>query len=314
MKVIIYLLFLVSVSAFANDNDESFFSLLEIQQAKPVDLAKSFTITASDGLELAARAYVPQTSKAVLIFYHGGGAHSGVLYNHLAIGLKNKYNISVYTPDLRGHGNSQGERGDAPSKQRVWQDISDMIVYIKSKHPGKKIFLGGHSSGAGLVLNYATWEKRIPVDGYSFVAPYFGYKSETDKEGSSFQFTNVKTSSFIFNSISGGVFSGHDKAVQFNYPVDVLNKDPKLVAFNTVNMANALTPSDPQTQISTLTSFGLWMGQNDEAFDAQKTVDFVEMHQNKTADSNIRLLKNQNHFSIILVADDLIGNWLNQHL
>jgi len=314
MKAVLYSLALLSLSACASDNNETFFSLQEVQQAKPVELADSFTVKASDDLALAVRSYVPPSPKAVFIFYHGGGAHSGVLYNHLAVGLETKYDIAVYTPDLRGHGDSQGDRGDSPSKQRVWQDISDMIDFVKSKHPGKKVFLGGHSSGAGLVLNYSSWEERVPVEGYSFVAPYFGYKSETDKEGSHYQFTDVKTSSFVINSMSGGLFSGHDKAVQFNYPADVLNKNPKLVTFNTVNMANALTPDDPQAQIASLASFGLWMGQKDEAFDAQKTVDFVKQNQSKQADSSISLVDNQNHFSIILVADDLVGDWLKQRV
>ncbi|MGF1728613.1 alpha/beta fold hydrolase [Photobacterium kasasachensis] len=315
MKAALYSLALLSTSVCASsDNDETFFSLQEVQQAKPVELADSFMTRASDDLALAVRSYIPPSPKAVFIFYHGGGAHSGVLYNHLAVGLETKYDIAVYTPDLRGHGDSQGDRGDSPSKQRVWQDISDMIEFVKSKHPGKKVFLGGHSSGAGLVLNYSSWEERVPVEGYSFVAPYFGYKSETDREGSHYQFTDVKTSSFIINSMSGGFFSGHDKAVQFNYPGEVLDKNPKLVAYNTVNMANALTPDDPKAQIASLASFGLWMGKNDEAFDAQKTADFVRRHQSKQANSDILLVDNQNHFSIILVADDFVGDWIINQL
>jgi acylglycerol lipase len=114
-------------------------------------------IQADDGIKLAFRAYLPinqndQTPDAILVFYHGGGAHSAAGYQHLAQGLQEFYNIGVYQPDIRGHGESQGKRGDAPNSEQVWQDINTIINYVTMEHPNTQIYLGGHSSGAGLVV------------------------------------------------------------------------------------------------------------------------------------------------------------------
>ena len=76
--------------------------------------------------------------------------------------------------------------------------------------------------------------------------------------------------------MSGGMLAGHKKAVIYNYPESVLAKNPKIVTFNTVNMSNALTPSSPKFQFSKLQKYGLWIGENDEAFDPIKVIKFSE--------------------------------------
>merc|ERR1739848_309117 len=117
---------------------------------------------------------MPATSTA-LLFYHGGGAHSGGGYQHLARGLANNFGMSVYLPDIRGHGASGGPRGDAPSKNQVWKDIDVALEFVSKrelqKFPGstRRLFLGGHSSGGGLVVNYATKHSdnsTVDVEGY----------------------------------------------------------------------------------------------------------------------------------------------------
>ena len=93
------------------------FSMQELSQAGTGDLAASQTLRASDDIALAYRAYLPAEPTAVVVFYHGGGAHSGAGYAHLAAGLRDGPQVAVYTPDIRGHGESAGERGDAPSRE-----------------------------------------------------------------------------------------------------------------------------------------------------------------------------------------------------
>jgi acylglycerol lipase len=55
---------------------ESSFSLTELREAGTAGLAEVESLTADDGV-LRYRRYVPATPRAALIFYHGGGAHSG---------------------------------------------------------------------------------------------------------------------------------------------------------------------------------------------------------------------------------------------
>lgn len=294
--------------------EEAFFSLKELKSADKKAVIPLQYTQASDGTSLAFRAYLPEKANALLIFYHGAGAHSGLSYNHIGIDLRDKFNIAVYTPDLRGHGSSGGARGDAPSDTQVWTDINTIVKHARTMHPNIPIFIGGHSAGAGLVLNYANWKYRVAIDGYVFVAPYFGFRSNTgyDKDEKILvDFSTIKVSDFVINSLSGGLFAGHSKAVQFNYPKSVLENNPEIVTFNTVNMSKSVTPYDPDTQLSTLAQFGLWIGDKDEAFDPVKVVKFANEYSDINANKEITTLAEQNHFSILLEASKFIGPWIN---
>merc|ERR1711933_414417 len=145
-----------------------------------------------------------------------------------------------------------------------------------------RIVLGGHSSGGGLVLNYATSSRprnnAVPkIAGYVLVAPELGYKSGTARPGRT-DFATVNILAFIANGIFG--ILGHSKAVRFRYPASILEDDPGMVGFNTVNMANAITPEHPREQMATLccgpsTPVGLWVGADDELFVADTVAGFV---------------------------------------
>lgn len=135
----------------------------------------------SDNIELAYFPFLSiQKPVCSLIFIHGGGAHSGAGYQHLANNLQINYNINVFLLDLRGHGKSDGDRGDCSSAQRILEDIKLFVDYIKEKYPEIPITLGGHSSGGGLVLNYSSWKNKSPVDSNIFVSPKLGYRSKPD--------------------------------------------------------------------------------------------------------------------------------------
>ncbi|CED60826.1 alpha/beta hydrolase [Moritella viscosa] len=292
-----------------------FFSLSALKAADKKPLASLHYIKSTDNIFLAYRPYFPTNANAVLIFFHGGGAHSGLSYNYLGIGLRDNFNIAVYMPDIRGHGSSEGARGDAPNKEQVWADINTIIQQARRRYPQQLIYVGGHSSGAGLALNYSNWSQREDIDGYVFLAPYFGYKSETnhDDANNRVEFSDVNTLKFILNSVSFGLLAGHDKAVMFNFPEQVLKNNPEIVTFNTVNMSNALTPSEPDTQIANLTRFGLWIGERDEAFDAQKVTKFA--NENSTqVDNEIKILKDDTHFSIILSGAEYIGRYIQESI
>jgi len=304
-----------SQSQSQNKQSEKFFSLAEIKNAPKKLLQPLEYIQATDGISLAYRSYLPQHPKAILIFYHGAGAHSGLSYKYIGTGLRDDFDIAVYMPDIRGHGGSEGDRGDTPNVEQVWHDINTIVKTARTKNPTLPIFIGGHSAGAGLALNYSSWNEKADIEGFTFIAPYFGYRSETnydEKENRGFEFSKVKTSDFVINTMSGGLFLGHSKAVKFNFPDAVLKANPGIVTFNTVNMANAVTPHSPESQFSGLKKFGLWIGKQDEAFDPFKVITFAKENSDSKGENVIKVVDNANHFSIILNAPNLIGPWLQK--
>ncbi|WP_257031398.1 alpha/beta hydrolase [Paenibacillus sp. E222] len=132
---------------------------------------------ANDHIRLAYRTYVPTRLKAMVIFYHGSGANSAAGYQPIGEEMSQNFRIVTYLPDIRGHGLSEGPRGDAPSVQQVYNDVTSIIDAAHRQFPSVPVFLGGHSAGAGLVVNYINSPHPEVVNAYLFISPDFGPNS-----------------------------------------------------------------------------------------------------------------------------------------
>jgi len=292
---------------------ETSFSFRELNEEGKVALVPPQSLQASDGVRLSYRRYTPAAPRAAVLFYHGGGAHSGAGYQYIGNSLQTQFDIVVYTPDIRGHGVSEGPRGDAPNPKQVWEDVTSCIKQIRVDYPHLPLFLGGHSSGAGLALNYASQQGHELVTGYIFLSPQLGFKSQTDRPAQSAPFAKVDTSAFAAYSMSGGKEHGHDYAVKFNYPAELLKADPGMVPAITVNMSLALTPLAPQDQFAALDRpFGLWIGSEDELFVPEKVLAFADLAVSVRAASQASTIPGAKHLSVLLRAYETIGLWIKR--
>ena len=88
--------------------------------------------------------------KAVLIVVHGVAEHSG-RYLRMAEYLASK-GFATYGLDLRGHGQSEGKPGFVEHFSYYVDDVQAFMDLVAARHPGKKIFLFGHSMGAAISL------------------------------------------------------------------------------------------------------------------------------------------------------------------
>lgn len=109
------------------------------------------TLPARDGTGLAYRVYDGNSDQVVLALH--GSSTDGRSLHPLAEALQRR-GISVYVPDIRGHGRS-GRRGDVAYLGQPEDDISDFIAHIGKSRPEAAITLLGFSSGGGLALRYA---------------------------------------------------------------------------------------------------------------------------------------------------------------
>ena len=112
------------------------------------------TIDTADGQQLFFQAWLPDDSpKAIIIFSHGIGEHSG-RYAHVGQALAD-HGYGLCMADLRGHGQSSGKRGHI----NKWSELRDDFAMIGSmtcdRYPGVPAFAGGHSLGGLLALNEA---------------------------------------------------------------------------------------------------------------------------------------------------------------
>jgi acylglycerol lipase len=290
---------------------ETSFSFQELREASKVGLAGPKALTASDGVTLSYRRYAPASPRAAVLFYHGGGAHSGAGCQYLGSGLQMQFDTVDYMPDIRGHGASGGPRGDTPSPKQVWADITTFIKHIRAEFPQLPLFLGGHSSGAGLTLNYASQPSHEPVEGYIFLSPEFGFRSKTARPSLATPFARVNVSAFVVNAMSGGLLCGHYHAVRLNYPAEALASDNGLIASYTVNMANALTPAAPHQQFAALDrAFGLWIGADDELILPSRVLAFADLAVSVRADSQASSIPDVKHLSILVKAHEMVGPWI----
>jgi len=112
--------------------------------------AQSDSMVSFDGLKLFTQKWSASKELAKLLIVHGYGEHSS-RYNHLSA-LLNENNISVYSFDQRGHGNSEGLSGYVASIDDYLKDIDKYFQSIATEN--KPLFIMGHSMGGLLVTKY----------------------------------------------------------------------------------------------------------------------------------------------------------------
>ena len=298
LKINIIAFMLLSIQGVAQD--QKYFSFTEVyeEMQKETFTYKTKRFNSFDSTQIAYYEFKTEgSSLANLVFIHGGGANSKLGYLKLAKTLSEKYNVTCYLMDLRGHGESAGIRGDAPSVRSVYEDISILLNIVREKD--KPLYLGGHSSGAGTVLNYSVEEGLADADGYLFVSPYMGDDVQTTRKDA-VTFFDVDIPKFIANGQSGGLDNLNDYAVFFNYPKEVLRANPSIVTALTVCMANATTPYAADEKFKYISKpFGLFIGENDEIFDAEKVLQFDSLPIYRNAQSVSKIIPNEKHLSIL---------------
>jgi alpha-beta hydrolase superfamily lysophospholipase len=110
---------------------------------------------AGTGGKIAYRSWLPDGApRAVLVLCPGFNSHSGQ-YDWPARQFAAK-GLAVYAVDLRGRGKSDGTpRFYVDSMSEYVTDLSGLIKLAKSRHPGLKTFLLGHSAGGATSVAYA---------------------------------------------------------------------------------------------------------------------------------------------------------------
>lgn len=101
-------------------------------------------------LELAAHG----EPRGAVTVVHDAGEHGG-LYLPLARRLAER-GWSVALPDLRGHGRSEGERGDSCGIREVLRDLGDVQDHLAYRQPEAPRVLVGQGLGALYCLAFAT--------------------------------------------------------------------------------------------------------------------------------------------------------------
>jgi len=117
--------------------------------------ASGHSMTLDDGVELFYRAWIPsEPTRKALVIFHRGHEHSGRL-DDVVRDLRLR-DVAIFAWDARGHGQSGGRRGFAPTFGRFTKDADEFIRHISETHGVRleDMVVLGHSVGA---VTVAAW-------------------------------------------------------------------------------------------------------------------------------------------------------------
>jgi len=133
---------------------------MDNRKNKPIES----TFLTSDGYNIFYRNWKPSgTPKAVIVIVHGFNSHGG--YYQWAAEQFIKNNYEVYALDMRGRGQSDGERFYVSDYEDNISDIDEMVTIAKDAHPGLPLFVLGHSAGGVFSAVYML-EHQDRVNGF----------------------------------------------------------------------------------------------------------------------------------------------------
>jgi len=120
-------------------------------------------IEGKGGLNIAVRSWRPAGAvRGVVAIVPGFNSHSGY-YGWVAEQLAAK-GLAVYAVDLRGRGESDGERFYIENIEDYVSDVEKLAAVIQSREQGLPVFLLGHSAG-GVVSCCYTLEHQAELKG-----------------------------------------------------------------------------------------------------------------------------------------------------
>ena len=259
--------------------------------------------TTTDGETLFLRRWNPDSilpakkDIAVLIF-HGITAHSGA-YDMAGRPISSG-GYTTFGLDYRGHGLSDGNRGDSPNKVRWIADLAESVKFIKSLGFSKVIILG-HSMGVASAI-CATDAVPDEVSGLILLSGAYEVKKGLTKPPTFFQKTKILASS---------VFRPSYQVVEYYRDGMTVSKDPLFNFHYTLRFLTMLDVKQLRLPANLNIPVLVGVGDKDELFDIDKVKEFYNaVPGNK---KEFLVMKNATHARIPVESWEEIVVWLNKN-
>jgi pimeloyl-ACP methyl ester carboxylesterase len=131
---------------------------------------KSVKFNMRDGASIISKMLEPNSiASEVCVFLHGASLHSDY-YLPFGESLR-KQGILTYLIDIRGHGDSIGQKQKLKYIGQLEDDLQDIIVEIQMKHPKIALFLLGYSFGAAIILRHIKKYPNTKITGTILISP-----------------------------------------------------------------------------------------------------------------------------------------------
>ena len=182
--------------------------------------ASNLSETPCENAEQNLKFKAAPNAKAVAIF-HRGHEHSGRT-THVADGLADE-SFSYFAWDQRGHGKSEGERGDAPSIGRLIADVDEFVAHIEQRFGFEAQNLAVIAQSVGAVL-VSAWlhDYAVRVRCAVLASPAFSVKLYVPFARAGLKAIYCARGNFFVNSYVKAHYLTHDKQRQASYDADSL--------------------------------------------------------------------------------------------
>ncbi|WP_180063799.1 bifunctional alpha/beta hydrolase/class I SAM-dependent methyltransferase [Acinetobacter sp. YH16042] len=182
------------------------------------------TFTSHDGTSLFYQHWENSSLKSnrkkkAVILFHRGHEHSGRMA-HLVNEL-NLPDFDFFAWDARGHGNTPGERGDAPSFSACVQDIQYFVQHIEQNYQIRSENIAIVAQSVGAVLA-ATWvhDYAPKIRALCLASPAFDIKLYVPFAKPGLTLLNKFAGNFFINSYVKAKMLTHDTARAQSYETD----------------------------------------------------------------------------------------------
>ncbi len=276
---------------------------------------KTGTLTSTDGVKIFYRHYPAESERARMVIAHGLGEHSG-RYGNVVDRMLPK-GVSIWVPDHRGHGQSDGRRGHVLNFSQYLSDLRLSVDLAGEGRPeGMRCFLLGHSMGGLIAIDFA---QRFPelIDGVIASSPALGMAIEIP----GLKKVLGSLMSFIWPGLTMGneldaARVSHDPEVVNAYETDPLVHDRVSARFFTEFLATMETVNERASTLKV--PILLQVAGDDRLVNARSSAQFFEnlTLQDKTLhvyDGLYHEIYNEMEDQRTQVLKDLEG-WLEKHL
>jgi alpha-beta hydrolase superfamily lysophospholipase len=140
-----------------------------------IDIAIKY-YTNDEGLRFFSQRWIPTDPKALIILVHNAGDHSGRYHYVINRFAQDGYAVAAF--DQRGHGLSDGRRGDVDRFDHWVEDIRSFVTEVRQELPKKTpVVIVAIGVGGLTALNYSI-SHPDDIDGIIAISPAISVKLE----------------------------------------------------------------------------------------------------------------------------------------
>jgi alpha-beta hydrolase superfamily lysophospholipase len=189
------------------------------------------TFTSFDGTRISYRYRGDLESKKAFIIIHGLLEHSG-RYTEVMERIYS-WGLPVFVPDLRGHGASEGTRGDIESFSNYLLDLKGLFDLLLTSGC-REFYLMGHSMGGLIVARFIQEYQEFIKQTKTVIlsSPFFGWKNVSPLRFNLVRLLSLISPKFYLTNVVNPDYLSHSREVADSY-----RKDPLIQNRITVRLA-----------------------------------------------------------------------------